>query len=48
VIVVPAVMPVPEMTMPIAIVPDVTDATVNVVVVIEPTKTAVDPVVLPV
>jgi hypothetical protein len=47
VIVVPAVTPVPDKTMPMAIVPDVTDATVSVVVVIAPTKTAVEPVVVP-
>jgi hypothetical protein len=47
VIVVPTVTPVPERTIPIAMVPDVTDATVSVVVVIAPTKTAVDPVVVP-
>jgi hypothetical protein len=47
VIVVPEVTPVPDKTMPMAIVPDVTDATVSVVVAIEPTKTAVVPVVVP-
>lgn len=47
VIVVPAVTPVPDKTMPIAIVPDVTDATVSVVVAMAPTKTAVEPVVVP-
>ena len=47
VIVVPAVTPVPDRTMPMAMVPDVTDATVSVVVVIAPTKTAVEPVVTP-
>ena len=47
VIVVPEVTPVPDKTMPMAIVPDVTDATVSVVVAIAPTKTAVVPVVVP-
>ena len=47
VIVVPAVTPVPDRTMPMAMVPDVTDATVSVVVAMAPTKTAVEPVVVP-
>jgi hypothetical protein len=47
VMVVPVVTPVPDRTMPMAIVPDVTDATVSVVVAIAPTKTAVEPVVVP-
>jgi hypothetical protein len=47
VIVVPAVTPVPDRTMPMAMVPDVTDATVRVVVVMAPTNTAVEPVVVP-
>ena len=47
VIVVPEMTPVPDKTMPMAIVPDVTDDTVSVVVAIEPTKTAVEPVVVP-
>ena len=47
VIVVPAVTPVPDRTMPMAMVPEVTDATVRVVVDMEPTKIAVEPVVVP-
>ena len=47
VIVVPEVTPVPDKTMPMAMVPDVRPDTVSVVVVIEPTKTAVEPVVVP-
>jgi len=47
VIVVPAVTPVPDKTIPMAMVPDVTDATVSVVAAIAPTNTAVEPVVVP-
>ena len=47
VIVVPAVTPVPDRTMPMAMVPEVTDVTVSVVVDMEPTKIAVEPVVVP-
>ena len=47
VIVVPAVMPVPDRSMPMAMVPEVTDVTVSVVVDMEPTKIAVEPVVVP-
>ena len=46
VIVVPAVTPVPEITIPIAIVP-VGDEVVRVVVDMEPVKVAVVPVVVP-
>ena len=46
VIVVPAVTPVPEITIPMAIVPDETDATVSVVVAIAPVNTAEEPVVV--
>jgi hypothetical protein len=47
VIVVPAVTPVPEITIPIAMVP-VGDEVVRVVADIEPVKVAVEPVVVPV
>jgi hypothetical protein len=46
VIVVPAVTPVPEITMPIAMVP-VGDEVVKVVADMEPVKVAVEPVVVP-